>query len=274
MGVVRKTAIVVPCYNEERRLKTDEFVRFAGRNRDISFIFVNDGSTDGTGRILRELSEQNPAEFAYVELARNSGKAEAVRLGFLNAFKQEFSYIGFWDADLATPLECIPEFVSILDAGKDVVLGSRVRLLGRNIERRALRHYLGRVFATAVSMLLRIPVYDTQCGAKLFRRTLSLEAAMGRPFNVRWTFDVELLARLLLLDEMSGRSAGHKAWFEFPLPAWEEVRGSKLGTSDFIRSGTELLRLISFFRSGESRREYGEKLLGEKSAGSHLKGAR
>lgn len=260
MGIVRKTAIVVPCYNEEKRLKTSEFLEFASRERDIFFIFVNDGSTDATGRVLKELAKADPG-CAFIELAKNAGKAEAVRQGFLKAFELGYEYVGFWDADLATPLECIPEFVSIIDSGKDVVLGSRVKLLGRRIQRRAGRHYLGRVFATLVSILLKLPVYDTQCGAKLFRRTSSLEAAMSRPFRVKWTFDVELLGRLSMLEEASNRAACQDAWVEFPLPSWEEVRGSKVKPADFMRSGLELLRLMSFFCSGGRRKRYLKSLL-------------
>lgn len=260
MGFVRKTAIVVPCYNEENRLKTSKFLAFASWEKDIFFIFVNDGSTDGTGRVLKKLTELN-SWCASVELARNAGKAEAVRRGFLKAFELGYEYVGFWDADLATPLECIPEFVSILDSGKDVVLGSRVKLLGRKIQRRAGRHYLGRVFATLVSILLKLPVYDTQCGAKLFRRTASLESAMSRPFRVKWTFDVELLGRLSMIEQASGRADCQDAWVEFPLPSWEEVRGSKVKPADFMRSGLELLRLMSFFYTGTMRKRYLKSLL-------------
>src|SRR5512134_648708 len=111
MGTVRKTAIVVPCYNEEKRLRAAEFISFASREKSVSFIFVNDGSTDGTSSVLKKLVEANPAQFAIVELAHNSGKAEAVRTGFLKAATERFDYIGFWDADLATPLSCVTDFV-------------------------------------------------------------------------------------------------------------------------------------------------------------------
>lgn len=271
---MRKTAIIVPCYNEERRLKADEFIGFALRNKEVSFIFVDDGSTDNTGRLLNGLSTKDPVRFLTFRLERNSGKAEAVRRGFLKAFELGFDTIGFWDADLATPLDCIPDFINVIGSGKEAVFGSRVRLLGRQIERRAPRHYLGRVFATIVSVLLRLPVYDTQCGAKLFRRTASLEAAMSAPFKVKWTFDVELLGRLSILNEAAGGPAAMEAWVEFPLPRWEEVRGSKVGPKDFIRSGAELVRLISFFRSGASREKYIETLLGEGKVMPRLKGAR
>lgn len=257
---MRKTAIIVPCYNEEKRLKAGEFLGFSSREKGVFFIFVNDGSTDATSRVLKELAEANPC-CTSIELARNAGKAEAVRQGFLKAFELGYEYVGFWDADLATPLDCIPEFVSILDSGKEVVLGSRVKLLGRRIQRRAARHYLGRVFATFVSIILRLPVYDTQCGAKLFRRTPSLEAAMSMPFRVNWTFDVELLGRLSMIEEAMGRTDCQGSWVEFPLPSWEDVRGSKVRTSDFIRSGFELLKLMNFFHVGSVRKRYLRSLL-------------
>lgn len=268
MGIVRKTAIIVPCYNEERRLDSGEFLRFVSANDGVFFIFVNDGSTDGTGALLARLASGAPGRVQAMDLAVNSGKAEAVRQGFLMAFEQGFDAVGFWDADLATPLECVPEFVSMIDAGKDVVLGSRVRLLGRQIQRRAGRHYLGRIFATAVSALLRLPVYDTQCGAKLFRRTAELEAAMAAPFGVRWTFDVELLARLSILADAKGLPSREESWVEFPLKRWEEVRGSKVGPKDFLRSGGELLKLVLFFRSAASRGRYMSRLLAAKGAPS------
>jgi len=257
---VRKTAIVVPCYNEEKRLRAGEFISFASLEKTVFFIFVNDGSTDGTRAALEKLVAANPARFSMLELEENSGKAEAVRQGFLKAVEEGFDYIGFWDADLATPLSCVTDFVSVIDSGKDAVIGSRVRLLGRDIQRRLLRHYLGRFFATAVSVILRLPVYDTQCGAKLFRRTPSLEAAVAAPFRVKWTFDVELLGRLSVLEEASGRPDVQSRWVEFPLPRWEEVRGSKVRGSDFARSGVELLRLMSFFLTAKRRRRYLESL--------------
>ncbi|MCC6503619.1 MAG: glycosyltransferase [Deltaproteobacteria bacterium] len=258
---MRKTAIVVPCYNEEKRLKANEFLSFASRDKSVSFIFVNDGSTDATSGVLRKLAEANPAQCSSIELVKNSGKAEAVRTGFLRAISEKFDYIGFWDADLATPLACVSDFVSIIDSGKDLVIGSRVKLLGRDIQRRLARHYLGRFFATVVSLLLKLPVYDTQCGAKLFRRNASLEAAMSVPFHVKWTFDVELIGRLSLLEEASGRPGFQKAWVEFPLPSWEEVRGSKVRGKDFMRSGVELLRLASFFYTARAREKYLRSLL-------------
>jgi hypothetical protein len=96
-------------------------------------------------------------------------------------------------------LDEIPRFQALLRERPqvDLVMGARVQMLGRTVRRSPLRHYLGRVFATAVSQVLRLAVYDTQCGAKLLRNRAELALVFDEPFCVNWTFDVALIARLL-----------------------------------------------------------------------------
>ena len=79
-------------------------------------------------------------------------------------------------------------------------------MMGTDIRRSAVRHYTGRLFATAGSLVLGVPVYDTQCGAKAFRVTDALRAALAEPFVSRWAFDVEVLGRLLRSTD--GRGGG------------------------------------------------------------------
>lgn len=106
--------------------------------------------------------------------------------------------VGYIDADLATPVPEIKRLCRLMNEGTtDVILASGVSLLGRRIVRSTRRHYLGRIFATLASRILRVAVYDTQCGAKLFRCAPALAAALRDPFQSRWVFNVELLGRLL-----------------------------------------------------------------------------
>jgi glycosyltransferase involved in cell wall biosynthesis len=237
--------IIVPCFNEEVRLDRARLRAFARSGDDVAFLFVDDGSTDQTRPLLEALCAEQPDRFALLALPRNRGKAEAVRQGMLRGLTSSPDYIGFWDADLATPLEAIHDLSRVLDERPDVemVFGARLQLLGRNIERRATRHYAGRVFATAVSNLLGLRIYDTQCGAKLFRRTPDLALLFRDPFVSRWIFDVEIIARLIRARRGSNRPRAAEVIYEYPLFEWRDVRGSKIGAFDFVRAAFDLLRI-------------------------------
>jgi glycosyltransferase involved in cell wall biosynthesis len=211
----------------------------------VHFLFVDDGSRDGTPGVLRELAQRDPARLAVLALPANRGKAEAVRAGMGEAFARGHHYAGYWDADLATPLAEIARFVAALEADprRDVVFGARVQLLGRTIERSAARHYLGRVFATFASHALGLPIYDTQCGAKLFRATPGNAALFAEPFATGWCFDVELVARLIRQRRGTALAPPEAALFELPLESWRDVPGSKVRPRDFALALVELARI-------------------------------
>jgi dolichyl-phosphate beta-glucosyltransferase len=218
---------------------------------------VNDGSTDETIIVLEDIRDRRPGQVRILDLRRNQGKAEAVRRGMLEAIDQSPEYAGYWDADLATPLGVLPEFVGAagVAAGAEMVLGSRVQLLGRRIERSPMRHYLGRIFATTVSLLLGIRVYDTQCGAKLFRVDERMRSIFAEPFRSRWIFDVELLARFMRLRRAEGGEPLEEICEE-PLPEWRDVAGSKVGPTAFVTAFFDLVRIyLRSIRAARGRRE-------------------
>jgi glycosyltransferase involved in cell wall biosynthesis len=233
---------VVPCYNEAARLDVDRWVEFARASEDAGLLFVDDGSKDRTAEVLADLVRQVPHRIRAVRLAANQGKAGAVRAGILVALAGEPTFVGFWDADLATPLSAVERFIAALHARPHLVgvIGARVKLLGTNIERSALRHYLGRVFATAAAIVLRLAVYDTQCGAKLFRNGPLLRTALGAPFRSRWAFDVELLARLEQAAELAGPRPASDLVIELALEEWRDVGGSKLAAHAMVRAALDL----------------------------------
>lgn len=254
---MRKTAIIVPCYNEAHRLNVEDFAAAVGGNGFLHLFFVDDGSTDGTPEMLDALCRANPSQMKWIGLGKNAGKAEAVRAGFLAAFASDCEYIGYWDADLATPLGMIPVFCEILETREiALVMGSRVRLLGRRIKRNAMRHYLGRIFATMSSLVTGLPIYDTQCGAKVFRNTEDLQKIFGKPFRVNWTFDVEILVRMLLLERIHGNVPLIKSAVEYPLEEWTDVPGSKVGFSDFLVMLVELGKIFCFLRFPGAERRF------------------
>lgn len=239
---MKSCALVIPCYNEAARLKSDVFIDFARQHPGVHFVFVNDGSRDSTGVVLKSLSDQIPSQSTVIDNNVNQGKAGVVRQGVLHVIdKMEQEIVGFWDADLATPLPSALAMLEVLDGNSNLwmIFGARVQLLGRQIDRKPHRHYLGRVFATCVSMMLRLPIYDTQCGAKLFRRNPSLRKLFAEPFVSRWIFDVEIIARFMKLPSTE-RPVPEAAIYEYPLPFWKDVDGSKVKPLDFFKALRDL----------------------------------
>ena len=106
-----------------------------------------------------------------------------------------------------------------------------------------LRHSGGRVFATLASLALGLPVYDTQCGAKLFRASREFESLLAEPFLTTWEFDVELMARLVRARRGSERPQAHQVIYEYPLERWHDVPGSKVRALDFFGSILGLARI-------------------------------
>ena len=236
------TIIVVPCWNEESRLPLARFEAFLAAAPDVGFVLVDDGSTDRTRERLRSLEKVAPERVRLLLLDANRGKAEAVRRGVLEALKGEPGFVGYWDADLATPLGEILDFRRLLESRPEleIVMGARVRLLGRDIRRSALRHYLGRLSATWIALALGLRVYDTQCGAKLFRNGPRLAELFREPFLSTWLFDVEILARWIA---QAGGVGAREALYEFPVAAWADVGGSKLRPGAYLRAGLDLIRI-------------------------------
>jgi dolichyl-phosphate beta-glucosyltransferase len=233
---------VIPCYNEAARLEVDSFVSLVDDEPGISLLFVNDGSEDRTEEKLRELCRLRPESIKFLSLAKNQGKGEAVRRGMLEALGAGAAVVGYFDADLATPTSEIRRLTELMMASDaDLVLGARVSMLGRHIDRSHFRHYLGRVFASAASVILRLRVYDTQCGAKLFRRAPALLSALDEPFLSRWVFDVELMGRLVAAPDGSALDANRIV--EEPLREWRDVPGSKLRARDFVDAAADLTRI-------------------------------
>lgn len=238
-----RVVLVVPCYMEVSRLNPRAFLDVLPSRPWLTLLFVDDGSTDETGRVLASIASARPGQVRVLDLAAHAGKAEAVRAGVIEAARDRPGYVGFWDADLATPLETLDDFVAVARQrpAADLLIGSRVNLMGRDIRRSLARHYVSRVFATAAANALGLPVYDTQCGAKLFRATADVLSLFARPFHSRWAFDVEILERFLALPVHDGGPPRRARIYELVLPAWHDVAGSKLHAGDFLWSFVEVL---------------------------------
>ena len=166
-------SIVVPAYNEERRLPHTlqsilSFLQSQGQEGEI--IVVDDGSVDGTAQVVESFAATHPG----VRLIRNQhgGKAFAVRTGMLAATGQ---HVLFTDADSATPIEEWNKLRPLLDEGFDVVIGSREGVGARRHDEPWHRHLMGRVFNLIVQMLAVPGIRDTQCGFKAFQQRAALD---------------------------------------------------------------------------------------------------
>lgn len=238
--------LIIPCYNEATRLPADAFMAYLRRTPFVNVCFVNDGSRDDTRAVLEGLRQQLPGQIEVLHLAQNQGKAGAVRAGMLHCADQPADYLGFLDADLATPLDAVGDLQAALDDKPtlDLVMGSRIKFLGADIRRDPFRHYVGRVIATVISNILKLPVYDTQCGAKLFRRG-AVPALFQEPFISPWLFDVELLARLI---RQHGRADVPHHVAEVPLKQWIEQSDSRISSGYVFKMWYELYRIHQTYR--------------------------
>lgn len=240
-----KTGIIIPCYNEENRLNAPAFLEFIQSHEDHVLCFVNDGSSDDTLTVLNAIKNECPTRVHVVDMEQNGGKAAAVRLGALHMYNEtKVDYIGFIDADLSTDFEDFKSLANTLDENSklDLVYGSRNKEESQNVDRDFFRNIFSRIIKTFIYLILRLPIEDTQCGAKVFRRNV-IKTAFQQPFLTRWLFDVEIFIKLKryyspedVMDHI----------YEQPLQRWVHVDDSKLGLKDAIQIP---LKLISIWYS-------------------------
>jgi glycosyltransferase involved in cell wall biosynthesis len=234
-----RVCLVVPCYNEYTRLDSDTYINFLKANPAFDLCFVNDGSTDLTLDKLQLIKSIITERVDIVNPGYNSGKAEAVRIGINHVFnKKIYQFIGYWDADLSTPLD---ESIIMLDYAKKsgdykLIIGSRIKRLGADIRRSPKRFYLSRLFATVASIMLGLPVYDTQCGAKLVHFSI-VESVFNQSFQSKWLFDIEIIARLI---NIFGNASARKLIIEVPLHTWIEMGNSRISTFYLLKAPWEM----------------------------------
>ena len=182
-----KTLIIIPFYNEEARIDTNTLAQNFKEFSQLDFLLIDDGSQDQTLQIIQALAKENKNVSAR-QNKTNLGKAESLRQGVLSAEIANYDYIGYLDADLATPISEIVRLLHYAEKNNDkkLIMGTRIKLLGNRVKRSLVRHYFGRIFATIISQLvLKIPVYDTQCGAKIIQANLAKEL-FKMPFYTKW----------------------------------------------------------------------------------------
>ncbi len=237
--------IIIPCYNEGKRLDTKRFFNFLESQKNVLLCFVNDGSSDHTFEVLTLIKSKFPTNVEAISTKKNVGKAEAVRAGILHCntnFKHE--KIAYLDADLATTLEECYEISKLIKNKIVFAFGSRIKKIDTNIQRKGYRFLIGRVIATFISRQLNLGVYDTQCGCKIFNTQLS-EKIFDKSFISKWLFDVELFHRIIKLysvNEMCEIST------EVPLKSWIDYDDSKVKMTYFFKLWLDLYTIKKAYR--------------------------
>lgn len=238
---MQEIIIIIPCYNESQRLDREIFGNFLNNNPTIQLFFVDDGSTDNTYSVLRDLSESHTNAISF-KLEKNSGKAEAIRQSVIEITqKYNCQYFGYFDADLSTSLEYINVFYKKMLENENIkiVTGARICRLGATIKRNPIRHYPGRIVATIASMILSLPFYDTQCGAKLFNKNF-VTKIFEEPFKTKWLFDIEIFKRL---NNLYNKDIMLQSIYEYPLAEWIDDGNSRIKLKDFIRVPLDLFKI-------------------------------
>ena len=216
------TLLVIPCYRESGRIGPflDSLQRVLGSNAQVSVLVVEDGSgaveQDRMQHLIEPRREAWPQLRPLLCLGQNLGKGGAVYAGW--AAHQGEALLAFVDADGSCAAEEVSRVLNVARAGQArAVFASRIKMLGRDVQRDFHRHLLGRVYATIVSETLRIPVYDSQCGLKAVPRA-AFEKVKPSLHITGFAFDVELLCALL--------DSGCKV-VEEPI-SWRETPGGKV----------------------------------------------
>jgi dolichyl-phosphate beta-glucosyltransferase len=187
---------------------------------DVHVVLVGPPADPSISGWAGALAQRRSGACTLVTVAAGTSKAEAVREGLRAAVARSAGIVGYVSADFSSPVSEIIRLRDIMRSrGAAVVMGARVAMLGVDIRRSAVRHYLGRCFAMVASSILRTAIYDTQCELKLFRPSPALGAALATPFSSTVAFDVELLGRLLVGGPgIAPLGAGEI--IEVPLKAW------------------------------------------------------
>lgn len=254
----RCVGVVIPCYNEEERLLSDEFLKYIDQHTGYHLCFVNDGSKDRTLEVLHNLQKGREDFITVYDCEKNGGKAEAVRLGMLHmAQKEDLDYIGFLDADLSTDLRDFDDLVKTIENSDfKIVSGSRISRMGADITKESARKIISLTINFIIRKILKMDFKDTQCGAKIFHKDV-IDIAFSKKFVTQWIFDVEIFKRMSI---HFGLKKAKAMLCEQPLKRWIHADGSKLSMKDSVKIVMQLAQIAWVYRSKKSKSNNSEVL--------------
>ncbi len=228
-----KVTIVIPSYRESNRLPNYLETLAKIVPKEMRFIIVDDGSPkEEYEELKKRIGHLLHSQFELRRYATNLGKGAAIEYGFEGV---ESDWLGFLDADgtiSAKDVSYLWNFV-LENQNYDLILATRIRMLGKTIVRSLNRHLLSRLFITYFNFLFNIPIYDSQCGFKIFKKKL-YDTIKNKIGNKRWLWDTELVIH------------SYKNEFrciEIPID-WHEVQGSKINLfHDSIKMAYDLFNI-------------------------------
>jgi glycosyltransferase involved in cell wall biosynthesis len=232
-----KLNVIIPAYNEEKRIgKTlrglAAYIQTAPSHLEIDTYIVDDGSKDGTAKVVKQLAAELGQDFHIPSYGKNRGKGYAVKFGMLQSQQAHYYYLA--DADMSSPWQTISE---LLDAAigedsdsYDCVIGSRAAADAR-VSSKGSRKISGRISNLIIRGALGLAIKDTQCGYKLFKSTCI--PAFRAQILDRFGFDFEIL---YLIKKLGLRTLEKGI-------EWEHRDDSKVRFSDYFRTFTELLKV-------------------------------
>jgi CheY-like chemotaxis protein len=242
----RCVGVVIPCYNEEDRLLSKEFIDFVDSNLGYHLCFVNDGSTDKTLEVLNTLQKDRETNISVYNCEKNGGKGEAVRQGVLHLAKDpQLDYIGYLDADLSTDFRDFDDLVKTIETSDfKIVSGSRMTRMGANIAKESARAIISKTINLIIRTILGMSFNDTQCGAKIMDKDI-VKHMFKDKFITRWIFDVEIFIRM---RKHYGKKKAISYICEQPLKRWIHADGSKLSMKDSIKIVGQLGQIAIHYR--------------------------
>lgn len=228
-------SVIVPAFNEAQTLENNirEFDKYLSRqNYDYEIIIINDGSSDNTAAIARELGLKLP-KLRFIDNQVNQGKGAAVKQGFQEA---EGNFQLFLDADNATSIDHLEKVWEQIENGFDVVIGSRNSLdvagAWQEIKQPLWKRSLGKMGNLIIQSLTVPGIWDTQCGFKVFSKN-SIQKIISRQTINRWAFDVELL---VLAKKNNFKIA------KIPV-VWKNSTASRVGIKGYFNSLKEIFKI-------------------------------
>ena len=226
-------SIVIPAYNEEKRIAgslLETCAHMNGFGMEYEIIVVDDGSSDGTGRIVDHIAK-DVRNVRLVRYEKNRGKGHALRTGVLGT---KGDLILVMDADLSTPMEELRKLMPYLsEGGFDIAIGSRALALSDIIKKQPWwRRGMGKMFNKIVKAIVIGGFNDTQCGFKLFRGVVGRNL-FGEAKIDRFAYDVEILA--LAKKKGYGIKEVPIRWINSPESRVDPVKDSLQMLADLVR---------------------------------------